>query len=300
MKKITIAHYVRAMRIPFISASVLPFVFGSLICLPNFNFFIFILGLIAVIFTHVSANLINDYADSKTGVDSFDKYFYGFFGGSKLIQEGVLSAQVYLKLAIICFAVGGLSVVLMALYIGSFFVLASYLVIVFLGLSYSHKPFQFSYNYLGELVIFILFGPALVMGAVYLQTLEFPTLVGFLGSLPFGFFTTAILFANELPDTSEDRAANKRNLSHLFSREKVYRFYYVLIAFGFLSIFLNLKIKTVHPFSWSSFIFIVLALKAAKILRNFCYNKKHLVESSRLTILLHAMVSVFLIAGAIL
>ncbi|MFA5096893.1 MAG: hypothetical protein WC478_06095, partial [Candidatus Omnitrophota bacterium] len=82
---------IRALRLPFISASILPFVFGSLIARQDFNMLGFTLGLLAVIFTHLSANLINDYFDSKSGVDWRDGNFYGFFGGSKLIQEGALS-----------------------------------------------------------------------------------------------------------------------------------------------------------------------------------------------------------------
>ena len=75
--------------LPFLSASVLPFVFGSLIIRDNFNLAGFLLGLVAVMSTHLSANLINDYADSKSGADWQDRSFYGLFGGSKLIQEKV-------------------------------------------------------------------------------------------------------------------------------------------------------------------------------------------------------------------
>jgi 1,4-dihydroxy-2-naphthoate octaprenyltransferase len=60
---------IRALRFPFLCASVLPFVFGSLIQKHNFNLSGFLLGLVAVMGTHLSANLINDYADSKSGVD---------------------------------------------------------------------------------------------------------------------------------------------------------------------------------------------------------------------------------------
>ena len=76
---------IRALRLPFLSASILPFVFGSLVVRKQFNLPAFILGLMAAAFTHLSANLINDYADSKSGVDWQDKRFFGFFGGSKLI-----------------------------------------------------------------------------------------------------------------------------------------------------------------------------------------------------------------------
>src|SRR5437763_501003 len=94
-----ISNLIRALRLPFFSASALPFVFGSLISWPVFNVATFCLGLVGAVSAHLSANLINDYADSLSKADWQDRAFYGFFGGSKLIQEGVFSEQLYLKLA---------------------------------------------------------------------------------------------------------------------------------------------------------------------------------------------------------
>ncbi|MCX5701432.1 MAG: 1,4-dihydroxy-2-naphthoate octaprenyltransferase, partial [Candidatus Omnitrophica bacterium] len=68
-----VKNIIRALRLPFLFASVLPFVFGSLIQKHNFNLSGFLWGLIAVIGAHLSANLINDYADSKSGVDWQDR-----------------------------------------------------------------------------------------------------------------------------------------------------------------------------------------------------------------------------------
>jgi ABC-type dipeptide/oligopeptide/nickel transport system ATPase component len=85
---------VRALRLPFITASILPFVFGSLIERTAFGYTGFCLGFLAVISVHLSANLINDYADSASGADAHDLRFFGFFGGSKLIQENVFSPTV--------------------------------------------------------------------------------------------------------------------------------------------------------------------------------------------------------------
>ena len=95
---------IRALRLPFAAVSVLPFVFGSLLDWPYFDIPRFILGLIAAVGTHLGANLINDYADSKSGADWQDKRFFGFFGGSKLIQENVFSQRFYLNLALAFFA----------------------------------------------------------------------------------------------------------------------------------------------------------------------------------------------------
>lgn len=165
-KTIRFQDIIRALRLPFISASALPFIFGSLIERGHFNLWGFLLGLGAVIGTHLSANLINDYADSKSGGDWQDKKFYSFFGGSKLIQEGVFSERFYLKAAIFFAAFACVCVIALAWILKKYSVISIFTAIIFLSWSYSHKPLQFSYHRLGELIILILFGPALVMGGI--------------------------------------------------------------------------------------------------------------------------------------
>jgi len=144
--KITPSNLVRALRLPFITASILPFVFGSLLAKNNFNLSNFFLGLICAIGMHLSANLINDYADSKSGADWQDRKFYNFFGGSKLIQEGILSEKFYLNAAVICFIIASLSIVLLAVILQSLLIIGLYFLILFLAWSYSIKPLAFSYH----------------------------------------------------------------------------------------------------------------------------------------------------------
>ena len=225
-----ITRIIRALRLPFISASVLPFVFGSLIKRQGFNLKGFLLGAIAVIAAHLSANLINDYADSKSGADWQDKNFYGFFGGSKLIQERVFSEGSYLKGAIFFVAISGLCIILLAINLKSLSPLVYYSVIIFLSWSYSQKPLQLSYHKLGELMIFLLFGPVPVMGGYFIQTGVFPNLESFCLSLPFGFLTCAILYANEVPDYNDDLQVGKLTWVSLLGSSGAFLLYYLFLV----------------------------------------------------------------------
>lgn len=287
--------FVRALRLPFISASILPFVFGSLIAKGHFHTFNFILGMICVTSTHLSGNLINDYADSVSGADWQDKHFYNFFGGSKLIQENALTENFYLKAAKIFSYMGVLSVIALALVLKSAVIILLYLIILILALTYSKSPFRFSYNRFGEVIIFLLFGPAVVMGGYFIQTKVFPSAESFVLSLPFGFLTTAILFANEIPDCSEDLKVGKHTLVSLAGPERSYIIYYILIFLAFFSISLDVIFGYLTPMAFFSFAFIVLALKSTYILKRHPRDKAKLVESSKLTIMLHGLVSVSLI-----
>jgi len=292
--------FFRALRLPFLSASILPFVFGSLVIKGNFNFIGFIYGFLAVAATHLSANLINDYADSKSGADWQDRNFYKFFGGSKLIQENVLADKFYLKAAIIFAFISGLCVILLSIVLHSLSVIWLYVLIITLSWLYSQEPLQFSYHRWGEFFIFILFGPALVMGGYFIQTRIFPDLKGFILSLPFGFLTTAILFANEVPDFSDDKKAGKFTWVSISKPERAFLLYYLLIGLAFLSILLNVIFRFLGAWALISLVFIIPAHKAAIILKKYPLDKIRLIESSKLTIAVQSLVSLVLIIGAIL
>ncbi len=293
-------NYVRALRLPFATASALPFAAGSLINKAHFDFLLFFLGLCTAVSCHLSANLINDYADSKSGADCKDARFYGFFGGSKLIQEGVFSERRYLNLAVLFSSLSASLVIILAVLLRSVSIVGYFLAILFLAWSYSARPLQFSYRRLGEVIIFLLFGPALVMGGYFIQTKIFPSLHGFLLSLPFGFLVTAILFANEVPDLSEDKAAGKLNWVSVSGGKNAYVLYLVLVSLGFACVALNILLGYLTLFSWFSLFFIFPALKAARTLKACYSDKERLVESSKLTIALHAMVSMVLITDLLL
>jgi len=299
-KNLSISRFVRALRIPFITASAFPFIAGSLIAKEVLQLFPFLLGLTACVSTHLGANLINDYADSKYGADWQDKKFYNFFGGSKLIQEGSLSLSFYLKLAIFFFAISFLSIVILTFLFKSLLIIGYYILILFLGFSYSHRPLAFSYHRLGEIIIFMLFGPTALMGGYFIQTQVFPDLRSFMLSLPFGFFTTAILFSNEIPDRQTDIKSNKFTWASIVSSSKGFIIYLAIIFLGYLSIILNIIKGYLSWLSLSALIFLVLSFKAANILRRYHSDKMMLINSSKLTIAVQTLVGLVIILDILL
>ncbi|MFH0827204.1 MAG: prenyltransferase [Candidatus Omnitrophota bacterium] len=295
-----IKNIVRALRLPFLSASLLPFVFGSLIERHSFNVRGFILGLSAAVATHLSANLINDYADSKSGADWQDSRFYGLFGGSKLIQEKVFSEKFYLRLAVFFAVFSAISVILLAFALNTLSVVGWYLVIIFLSWSYSFGPLRFSYRRWGEVFIFLLFGPCLVMGGYFIQTGIFPDAKSFILSLPLGLLTTAILFSNEVPDFADDRKAGKHTWVSFTGTHAAYRLYFLLVFLAFGAIATSVFLGFLKAVALLSFVFLILAFKAMKTLKVFHAQKDKLLESSRLTIALQTMVGIVLIGSVLL
>lgn len=285
----------RALRLPFTGASALPFIFGSLISRDNFSFLKFALGLIAALSTHLSANLLNDYADSKSGADWQDRRFFGFFGGSKLIQEGALSEGFYLFFAQVFALIALTCVISLAIALKSAQVIIYYGLILALAWSYSHRPLRLSYRRMGEAAVWLLFGPAPVMGGYFLQSGIFPDLKSFILSLPFGFFTAAILFANEIPDFEGDQKAGKFTAVSFLGREKAYLGYCGLSCAGFFSIAGAIVLGYLPAAAVFSFALIFVSVKAALILEEHYNDKKALAGASKLSITVQTLVALILI-----
>jgi 1,4-dihydroxy-2-naphthoate octaprenyltransferase len=298
--KISFSNIIRALRMPFAAVSILPFLFGSLIPGIHLNLFYLLLGLFVVTCTHLSANLINDYFDSKSGADWQDRRFFGFFGGSKLIQEAVLPEGFYLALAIFLGALAFLCALSLAILMKSFFLILMFFLIIILSWQYTALPLRLSYRYLGELFIFILFGPLTVMGGYYIQTGIFPDQKSFMLSLPFGFFTAAILVSNEIPDSHDDRICGKFTLVNLIGQKRAYILYSTLVALGFLATISGVFLRYISPVALIVLLFIPIAIKSAAILRRCYSDKSKLVQSSALTIKLQFLTGLALILGALI
>ncbi len=285
----------RALRLPFTTASVLPFVMGSVLMPWPIRWDKFALGVVAVACTHLSANLMNDYGDSRSRADWKDLDYYGFFGGSKLIQTGVLTERFYLVASIIFAMIAAACVIVIAILMNSPWIIPLYVAVLLLGWSYSEKPLQLSHHSLGEPLIFVLFGIAPVMAGYYLKTESFPALEAFLASLPFGFLTVAILVGNEVPDFSTDAQAGKRNWVVALGREKGYLIYAGLIVAAYVSILAAVALGVLSEFALLTLFFIPIPIKAARILKRCCIDKKEAIPSSKATIALHTLVSLVLI-----
>ena len=76
---------------------------------------------------------------------------------------------------------------------------------------YSADPIKFMSRGLGEITIFLAFGPLITWGTYYVMTDQLTWPAFFLG-FPLGFLITAVIWINQFPDFQADREAQKRNL----------------------------------------------------------------------------------------
>jgi len=287
----TLKAFFKALRLPFILASVLPFIAGSTLISQHFYLTGFLLGLFAVAATHLGANLINDYADSKSGLDWTDQKSYGFFGGSKMIQQNIFREAFYLEASSWFFVTAFIAVVFLSILLEDIAIIGFYLPVMILGIFYSQRPLQLSYNKLGEPVIFLLFGPVLVMGAHYIQGGELRDPASILLSLPFGLLTMSILIANEIPDYQDDRKYGKETWISFLGPRRSYLLYILFPVLALLSVGLSIFLEYLSEISFLAFLGLLPAGGAAFLLRRDFSDKDKLVLASKLAILSHALIS---------
>jgi 1,4-dihydroxy-2-naphthoate octaprenyltransferase len=214
----TIKYWMTVVRGPFLTATIAPILLGSAIAYKQFGTFdwsIFWLVLLGAIFAQCGTNTINDYFDHKSRNDELNKLASPFNGGSRTIQSGLMTPANMLFVSVLFFSSTiGIGLELNNLLFGDYLAMSILMYLglmgVFLGIMYTGF-LKLAYNGLGDLAVFIGFGPLMVYGAAYMQNQSVDPVTTLLFSVPVGIFVALILFINCFQDYNADKAVNKNS-----------------------------------------------------------------------------------------
>jgi 1,4-dihydroxy-2-naphthoate polyprenyltransferase len=287
----------KAARADFLPASLIPFLIGTFyafnrgfsLSLPKLIF-----GLSGVIFAHLSANLLNDYYDYKSGADNQTPKVSSFFGGSRAIQDGLFSDKEILRLSLL-FLFLAFSCLLAVLILTFDFTLLIFTVAaLFLAVQYTAPPLKLAYRLMGEFTIFLLFGLGLVMGSFYLFSGVFDK-GSFLIALPVSFLIAAVIISNQVPDFNSDIKVGKKNLLSFVGVDNTYILYGFLILFSFGFLLLNIVMGNLSIYAALAGLIYFLAIPAFLNLKNNLRDINKLIQTSRLTLIQHFLVGAVII-----
>ena len=311
-------------RVPFTSASIFPMLaiaaYYAGLGDGLFSVTSLLLAVFGVLLLHLSSNVFNDYFDVSDGTDEANNEYFqpggaAITGGSRAIELGIITLNKTKTVAT--------SLLLASLLIAGFLFYNIYQVTgatsnvegalavglsgLFLGYFYTARPLRLvARRGLGELAIFLAFGPLLTLGTGYAISAE---TIGFLSSefymllslgVPFGFLTTNILYINQFPDAESDAKTGKNHLVVTLGKKAARWGYLVILSLAFYSsVFLN-DLLNVHE-NFNSNVFLlgnaVLYLFGLsifmKLLKN--YQKRELVNANIQTIILQTLFCVFYI-----
>jgi 1,4-dihydroxy-2-naphthoate polyprenyltransferase len=228
---VTLAAIIRALRAFSLPVSVGPVFVAVAAAVPvgRWHWGVLLASAIGAGLLHVGGNLLNDYFDYLYNVDHRTE-------GDELRPSRVLVRRLLLPRDVMIEAAVCMS---LALGLGLYLIWQCGIEILWFGLAgavsayvYTGPPLKLKYHALGEIVIFIVFGPLLLVGAAWAQTLSlaaaFPAL---LASIPVGMATTAVLVGNNVRDRDEDSGGNIVTIGR-FAGGKFARGLYLFLVFG--------------------------------------------------------------------
>ena len=311
-------------RVPFTSASTLPVLaiasYYAGIGDGLFNVTSLVLAVLGVLLLHLTSNVFNDYFDVSDGTDEGNNEYFqpggaAITGGSRAIELGIITLKktktvakrlllASLTIATFLFyniysVTGSTENIKSALGVG--------LLGLFLGYFYTARPFRLvSRRGLGELAVFLAFGPLLTLGSGFAISSETITLFSsefyILLSLgvPFGFLTTNILYINQFPDADSDVLTGKNHLVVTLGKKVARWGYFIFLSLGFYSsVYLTDLLNTHQYFDKNVFLIgnSVLYLFGLFIFINLYknYESRELVKSNINTIILQTLFAVFYI-----
>ncbi|HEV7907404.1 MAG TPA: 1,4-dihydroxy-2-naphthoate polyprenyltransferase [Pseudonocardiaceae bacterium] len=186
-----------------------------------------LLALIVSLMLQVGVNYANDYSDGIRGTDANRVGPFRLVGSGAADPKAVRNAA-FASLGVA--AVAGLALVVIS---GRWWLLAFGAVCIVAAWYYTGGKRPYGYAGLGEIAVFLFFGPAAVLGTLYVQTGQI-TGVGIGGAIAVGTFSTAVLVANNLRDIPTDVTAGKRTLAVLLGDRDTRNLYLALVAVPFI------------------------------------------------------------------
>ncbi len=223
---------------------------------------IYLLTAVGVVLLHASVNLLNDYFDYKSEVDTLEAPTVKY--RPHPIIAGMYSANAILLFSII-YAVVGLS-------IGLYLTLITDITTFYLGLiglalvyAYTGYPISLKYRALGEVEVFLVWGLLIALGSYYVQVQEL-SYKAMLASTPLGLLVTAVLLANNLRDIAFDRKSGIKTLPIIFGKPIGLMIYEFLMYMPYIILVL---LTAMNLLPYLTLITLFTAPKAYRLVKSF-------------------------------
>ena len=251
-----------AARPKTLPAAVSPVIVGAALAIADgrFAFLPALAALLGALLLQIGSNFANDYFDAIKGADTPDR-----IGPTRVTSAGLISHASMRVGMVVIFGLAALTG-LYLVWIGGWPILTIGLASILAALAYTGGPKPFGYMGLGDLFVFLFFGPVAVCGTYYVQAHTItPTI--FLASLTMGALITAILVVNNLRDIKSDQAAGKHTLAVRWGAQGARMEYLILLVIAY-AMPIILAIVTRSPWLLAPFLTLPRALSLNAIIRS--------------------------------
>ena len=293
------ATVVRVARVPFFTAVILPALLGAIIAWRegSFHWGYFLLTLIGIVSVNAGLNMSNDYFDHLSGNDEINRELTPFSGGSRSIQDGIISPKRVLFWSTLFYLVGIIIGVYLAVTRG-WLILGLGLAGVFLAVFHNAPPIRIYHLWpgAGELAAGVGCGPLVVLGSYYVQAQRLSG-EAFWASVPLALLITAVLYINEFPDYGADKAVGKKTLVVVLGRERAVWGYIILVVAAYVTILVGIAVGVLPFASLLALITLPLAYRAIRGAVRYHSDTPKLIPTNAVTIQLHLATGLLLVLG---
>ena len=246
--------------------------------LGSFSWIAAVACVIGVMFAHLGMNLLDDWFDYYKGSGEARKKVAseGFRGrmtkfpyltsGEATPKQLILAAGAFLAVAalmgIIVFIIRGKMIL--------WWMLAGFII----GYSYSGGPLKLGFRGLGELVIFIMFGPLMMTGVYYAITGEMTPKIAWL-STAVGLLVTNIVYTHSVLDAIPDKKMGKFTMAHLMGSDKGMLFLsFLLNVVPYVLVVVGVALEQLHPAYLAALVVLPLSIWLFRSVKDFVDHKE--------------------------
>lgn len=241
-----------------------------------------IASVIGVVCLHLGMNLLDDWFDYKVGSAEArqtvaNEGFRGRMIKYPYLTSGEATHEQLLGAVVSFFAVAA-SMGAIVIAIRGWVILGWVAAALVIGISYSGKPLMLGFRGLGELVIFLMFGPLMMTGVYYAITGTLDWKISWI-SIAIGLLVTNIVYSHSVLDAIPDRKMGKKTMAHLMGSGRgqiilsglINTIPYLMIAAGVVQ-------GEMNPAYLAVFLLLPVSLWLVKSLNDFVRQKEVPVE----------------------
>lgn len=215
----------------------------------GFSIPIFILAMVGLLIAHIAANMTNDWYDVKHGVDANAPT--AEYRPHPLLF-GELDKKTY-KTAIFSLYGVGLIISLYLTWLRGLPVLYFSALGVILGVFYTADPVRLKHHSVGEVSVFLAYGPLMVGGAYYALT-GVVSLDAMMASVPIGLLVALVLLANNIRDREFDASVGISTLTTNKEEKQGIAYYKILLSSAYVATIVLIFTRILSPFSIIAFL----------------------------------------------
>lgn len=232
------------------------------------NWWYGLFALVAVMVMHAGGNLISDYFDFKKNVDRKET-----FGSSRLLVKGIFQPKTILiyglTLLAISSAMGFVMVYLRGwhlLWIGALGVLGAFFY------------YALKFIALGDLLIFVIYGPLIGLGTAYVMTQELIWNVVWL-NIPVAMLVVNILHANNTRDIKHDAVANIKTQAMVLGLKRSQAQYIILALGAYVVLTVLVLVNILDALTLITFISLPLAIRNIRVMMRAEVEKPEIIKN---------------------